>query len=654
MVYRFRLALFALAALAVPCAIESTNAQQRQPELVEDTSTVYVRVLVKPDTRLMSAPDGNEIEPLRPFQPLYVYGRDEGWLEVGRGLHTGPEGWIAEQRSVPWRQNLIVSFGTAPGRERQLFFETESDLQRVMQHESPIAMARELRRIAIEDGAGAAEGVAALEPEGQPDITQNFYIFPIMSWRIEEHPMTFDQIRVLELASLPLEENEEEEMEEVKPSIGVFLVIDTTKSMQPYIDETREAVMDLVQRIEDSPIGAYTRFGAIGFRDSPEAAQTASPPRNIEYRTKVFLPLTENQTSADVRRGLDQLIEASESTVNYHEDSVAGIVEAVTHESWNTAGPNGDPIRLRFVIIISDASPKPPSDPNAAYAYDPSAVRTLAQSEPNFVTPLVLHLITPDGRGNHERAEAMYREMSLVQGEGQSAYYPVNLLNTNNPGAAFRPAIDAIVEEIKHQHDASVASLLEAQRERELTAIESASLAMRLAWLGRDRNTGAPEIQRTWTSDRALEDPASAALDVRLLVTKNELSTMRDVLAAIVEFGESSESESQSGEFFELLRGALVRMQRDTGSLANTSFETLDEAVVEQMRDLPYVSSILQNVDEEEWSAMGSGRLEILDRVRARLRLFEYYHDDESVWTALYEGAPDGEHVFAMPLEALP
>jgi hypothetical protein len=44
----------------------------------------------------------------------------------------------------------------------------------------------------------------------------------------------------------------------------------------------------------------------------------------------------------------------------------------------------------------------------------------------------------------------------------------------------------------------------------------------------------------------------------------------------------------------------------------------------------------------------------ILDRLRGRLRLFESIANDPTNWTALYEDAPPGETVYAMPLGFLP
>ena len=51
---------------------------------------------------------------------------------------------------------------------------------------------------------------------------------------------------------------------------------------------------------------------------------------------------------------------------------------------------------------------------------------------------------------------------------------------------------------------------------------------------------------------------------------------------------------------------------------------------------------------------MGTGRRQIIDDLRGRFLLYERWHDDPELWVPLYENAPDGEHVYAMPFGALP
>lgn len=639
----WRVFLPVLLAIGIGVAVPlPAMAQGRAPMLVDGKTTIFQRVLAKPGARLHASAGGAETGALIPFQPVFVYGRDGDWIEVGKSRRAGPDGWVKADRALQWDQNLVVSFASLAGRERQFMFESREALMEIVNHESPIGMARQLRQQF--DAEGAADTVVTIEPAETVDITRNFYLLPILEWQIEEHPMTFSEMNTLKIASLPLREPDATEpQDEEPPSVGVVIVMDTTRSMQPYIDETRRAVNKIVREISTSEHGRNVRFGLIGFRDNPEVAE------GIEYRTKVFLDLTANQNPVDVLNGFRQIQEAQASTRHFHEDAVAGMMEAINLASWDTAAPDGGPIQQRWVIVVSDASPKPSSDPNAQYRMDTEAVRL--EAEQKGISFAAMHIKTPDGRPNHRAAQASYSALTR-RATADPAYFPVDIVDADaDVGANFGAVVEQISGFIVNEVNTTTAELQARQRETGLDALEEASLAMRLAWLGRERGTGAPEVIEAWTLDYTLEDPTIPSLDVRLLVTKNQLDTMAQVLEQVIALGEAGGGDQ--GNFFASLRGAFARLSQDPDNLVNEDFETLDQAIGEFLADLPYQSPIL-GITQEQWNRMGSRRRTIIDRVRGRLQLYTHFHNNPAIWTELYDGQPDGEKVFAMPFEALP
>ncbi|MEM0990188.1 MAG: vWA domain-containing protein [Pseudomonadota bacterium] len=630
---------------------QAAVAQAQKPLLVEGTSTIYQRVLAKDEAELFDQPGaGTQIETITPFQPLYVFARQgDTWLQVGRSLVRGPEGWMEAVDTVDWRQNIVVSFSAPTQRQRQLMFDTRASLLGVVEHESPIATARQRRHQVEQDGS--ADGVVTIEPETAVPLEENFYLLPILDWEEYLHTATWNEnMRLLRVASLPLKDEAQREVEEAPLSAGIVFVMDTTVSMQPFIDETRDMVRDIISQIQGTPEGENVRFGAVGFRDSVEAALAATPPRDVEYRTRTFLELTPDQSAADIESSLAQMVEAEASTVGYDEDAIAGVIDAIEMEGWDTAGPNGEPIALRYVIVVSDASPHHPRHPHAAHTLVPAAV--LQRAKDKNITLVAIHIISADGALNHEVAEGAYSDMTRVGDTDRPFYIPVDVTAADaDVRAEFRQAANPIVDQFVMDTDfARTQELEQASEERDLTVAEEASLAMRLAWLGRQTNASAPDVIEAWTLDYSLEDPTLPALDVRLLVTKNELATMRDIMKEIVAAGEMSRA---GGDFFSFLRGAFARMATDQGQLVNTEFDTLDEAVGEFLAELPYRSEIM-DITPEEWASLGTRRTAILDRVYSAMTQFEFYHDNPDYWVELYPGQDPGEYVFAMPLEDLP
>ena len=62
----------------------------------------------------------------------------------------------------------------------------------------------------------------------------------------------------------------------------MVFVIDSTISMEPYIDRTREAVRRIYDTVEKAGIGRQVKFGLVAFRSSTKAVP------KLEYVAKVY------------------------------------------------------------------------------------------------------------------------------------------------------------------------------------------------------------------------------------------------------------------------------------------------------------------------------------------------------------------------------
>ena len=173
---------------------------------------------------------------------------------------------------------------------------------------------------------------------------------------------------------------------------------------------------------------------------------------------------------------------------------------------------------------------------------------------------------------------------------------------------------------------------------------------MRLAYLGRIQGTRAPDVFRAWASDRDTRDPTLAALDVRVLLTKNQLSDLAGALKTILDKGEQSRLSPQ--DFFGQLRSAAAATARDPSQVRNIG--NLGDLLGEYLQDLPYRSQIL-GLGEAEWLAMGpSAQRELLDTIEAKLRLYAEFDASPNLWVSFGRGQAAGDSYYPVPLEALP
>ncbi|HEX5080047.1 MAG TPA: vWA domain-containing protein [Geminicoccaceae bacterium] len=618
---------------------------QDRPLLVEGKTTLYQRVLARPGAVLHETPGGPTVAtPVRPFDVFYVFAREGDWVETGRAAEGPRLGWLLADKVIDWNQAIVVSFSNPAGRERTLLFQDQKAIVDLLNSEDLVAQVRALREQAIAGTLPGDSTVVSIEPETYVDIQEQFYILPILRHELTFNPLNYEELKLLEVASIPQSFTPTQEppaREEILRDfkVGVLFVIDSTISMGPYIEQTRAAVEDLYRRIADSEIGERVSFGLIAFRDSTELVPA------LEYVTKTFVELEPNQEPGLVLQGLAEVTEATASSVGFNEDAYAGIDEAVSQVDWNAFGG-------RFVVLITDAGPNPARESAIAERADAAALS--AQAREQGIAIYTMHLRTPAGAGTHAYAEGEYRELSRALGSNAGdRYQPIEGGSPEALGASVAQLAGSIVTSVQQAMDGRVAEALEAAGDDLAQTAALDTLAMQLAYLGRLQDERAPDVFKAWIADRALENTTQTAVEVRLLITKDQLNTLRDVLREIVDAGEATRTDSAA--FFDQVRGALAALARgDEGRLVNAQFETLGGALGEFLDGLPYRSPLMELTPERWLNTSSVEQRVILDRLRSRLRLFERVHDEPANWTALYDDAPPGETVYAMPLSFLP
>ena len=525
-----------LCLLALLFGTAELQAQVERPLLVEGTNTVFQRVLTRPGTSRRDEPGGGVTGHYPAFQPLYVFAREGTWIRVGGAANLAPEGWVSGEAVIPWRHNIVAAFANPAGRERQLLFKDlesleQSRLPRTRRHPGAGTGERPLRRAVIPEDSG----VISVEPAEHIDINdpETFYILPILEFLDDFHPMNAELFLKMRVASVTLNEDPGEDVPMVTELLqssdaGIVIALDSTQSMEPYIAETLEVVREEVSRIKDSEIGDRVHFGIIGFRDNPDAVE------GLDYRVRVFAPLDRGADANAPLAALAEMEVARVSSPGYNEDSFAAIRHTLEETDW---APDGRAFVKKLVILVTDAGPKPPRDPNAES--DINAVALQAMAQELGVGIIAIHLQSPDGIANHEYAAAQYRE--LAAGYGHVFYYPVTG-GREDFGDQIRNTITRVMSQVERNLEGDLTEVPEPDETGALpdgAELDVLGLAMELAYLGETLDTRAPDVFEAWIADRALEDSRKVAVEPRLLITKNQLSSLRDVLATVLEVGET-------------------------------------------------------------------------------------------------------------------
>lgn len=633
---------------ALPFADGQAQQAARQPLLMEGRSALFQRVILRPGVRLAERPEANApSQPTPGFGVFYVYARQgsgaDAWLEIGAAQDGRTQGWVPAERTIDWKQTMVLAFNNPAGRERAMFFrDAETARALWLNTRGGAAEATRLREAA---SANADGPVIALEPENFIDITRQFYLLPILSAdRVENE--SAQEARLLEVISAPAQQAPPPpaDPDALRNYRGaVVFVVDTTISMGPYIDRTREALRRVVDRIRDTAVRDNFRFGMVAFRD-----HMGGNPR-LEYVTRMVSPPDMAEASDAILPRLSQLSEARESNEGFDEDSLAGIKLALDEVPWQQYGG-------RFVILITDAGARDAKDPRGQTQMGPAEMRQLAQSEAKQVAVYAIHLKTPEGRNNHARAERQYQELTRFGAAGE-LYYPINEGNLNQFGQTVDALTDALLAQVAAAVGRPIAGIRAPQSVAERRISEQAEIvgtAMRLSYLGRERQEAAPDVVRSFVLDQDLNPadprPERRPLDVRVLLTRNQLSDLATTLRNIIQAQAAARLSPET--FFERVRAAAAATARDPRRMAE--FQRLSGAFGEFLQDLPYQSQIME-FTQDEWNSMGAGRrTEIVNALDAKLRLYEEFNRQPSLWVSFDGGRNPGEAMYPVPLDALP
>lgn len=655
-----------LAMLLLIGAPVAALAQARLPLLISGKKTLYQRVLAHPGARLMANPDLTASiaqDGVKPFTVFYVYDVKQNasgqpaWYEVGVGTNGRTEGWLAASSASPWLQSLTLMFTERTGGRRPvLFFRDKDSLAKLVENPNPgpeVAKLEQQFDQAQKNGSGVDLPVVAREPANVAVAAERFYMLPIFG-TADTRSASGIPVKLLEVASIDPGAGKPgaRESTEPKPPVGdtrqfrtaIAFVIDTTRSMQPFIDRTREAIRQLYQRVQEAGQLKNVSFAVVGFRSSTEKTP------GLEYVTKTFANLDDGR---DPSRLMDLIKDARATEVSSHsfdEDAFAGLNTAITNLDWRDYG-------ARIIFFITDAGALRKDDPAGQTHMNESQVALLAADKQ--IKVFAFHLLSPAGARahDHDKAAKQYRTLTHQADASIGDYYlPIPDADPDR----FKSSVDTVAGTLVDTIRATAAGRRVAPPEpapgKDPAAQKAAALgyALQLEFLGRKEAAAAPKVVTAYVADRDIGHPASAAFDVSVLLTRQQLSDLHDALNTLLAEAQRAK-RTGSTDFFQRVASAAAAMSRDPEQLSRGHARNLAETGLfgEYLSDLPYKSDVL-NLTQDDWSAMSIGEQQaFIDNIEAKMNLYVQYDEHSDSWESFGARNPN-DAVFRVPLAALP
>lgn len=443
-------------------------------------------------------------------------------------------------------------------------------------------------------------------------------------------------------------------------SASVVFVIDSTISMGPYIDKTKEVVNQIYQQIEKAQMLDQVKFGLVSFRSNVEAVP------GLEWNAKMFANPNQVKNGEDFLAQVSGLKEAKVSSSLYDEDPYAGVMLALETIDWTQFG-------ARYIVLVTDAGAIEADNTLSSTGLDAAQVRQEAARR--GVALYTLHLKSKSGTKNHAKAEAQYTDLAFNSYINKPLYYPIELADVNAFGQKIEALGQAITSQIQtaYQGENAIGSATQAadnytppaqkeaaSEETEATVdplVEDTALlgyAMRLAYLGAKEGTQAPPVFQAWISDRDIEKQTIPTVEVQVLLTKSEMSDMSDVLTKVV--NAANEGLISPEDMFAELRDLAATMGKDPAQLQQAATTNLSELGLlgEYLEDLPYLSEVL-SLDEETWKSWdGIEQEKFIRRLNTKIQYYKKYNEDTDRWIALAPDSDPRDYVYPVPLENLP
>lgn len=653
-------------AAALVCAPVSGMAEQPLPQ--EGKTSVFQRVVSHPGAKLYSDASASAVVgDTRTFTPYYVYEKRDDMLRVGVSS-TGADGWMKLAETTYWPQAITMVFTEQMGRQPVLFFRNHEAVQDLCAADSIKDTVEQYITLFTTPGARTPADlpVIAIEPHKDGQVSQrNFYLLPVldMDAQFKESGTQLLQVACLNPGIAKKEEVPAQKLAKASDGMttGIVFIIDTTISMKSYIDQTREVIRAVYDRLQESPARDKVAIAVVAFRSNMQKSRG-----NIEYNTKIISDFTTVAQRQTLEGMLEDVEECRASTHAFDEDSLAGVKAAVDRLSWNK-------VDAKAMLLITDAGPLV-DDTSSTGGMSPEGMADYLRVNKIFLTVAHVKSHTASAKKDHAYAEKSYKELSLLS-NNRSSYIPIDA-PTPEAGAETFKSVGKLIAETyckiaekqfeggalrkpKTEEPPRTASPEEQARRN----AEAIGYAMQLQFMGDSRDVTAPQVVSAWIADcdlTALEEHPNAAplpvVEPAVLLTKAQLSQLRKQVKSIIATAEEAFlQDNENFNFYEQLISAAAQMSRDPSSFDKNPEANLAKkgVLLEVLDGLPYKSRVLR-LRQEDWLNMSTGEQQtFIKRLKGLVRSYEEYDRDNSHWEG-FGSSNANEWVYRVPLKMLP
>ena len=623
-------------------------------------------VLSRPSANIFSEPTEASTkvqENVLAFSAFFVCTKKSGWLEVCSNLAdstNGRIGWIKADDVIEWKQPLVAEFSKTDNQKSRLMFNNRAEVDKLIQL-SEVERQRRVGELyqAIESRQIPAQfSVCALEPKHLDDTP---YRLPILACGSID-PVVH-RSKVFQIAGIPSNRNAPEAAGNLaspsgqtldsahkskNPKLDLVFVMDLTSSMEPFLEATVDLIQKVAAQAANKPeLKDGVHFGFWGYRDSDQI-------KGIEFNTKNYTPKL--QSAPEFVGTIGQVKVVKVDSDENAKDVFSGVKDGIAKTAW-TAGA------LRFILLVGDAPSHELGHEWNASGMDEHELRTLATD--NNILIAAFHLKTPSFPKEQAIAERQFSVLAENPdfGEGHHAYFKLKADKSTDYEAAVNSFIAPIIEAFRQaRHVASAQdSVIEKTGVPADVRQETASTngtdhlllhGSSVECLGKNNANQPTQVATAWVSEMDLAGTSVPALEVKLLLTRNQLTALKIALEKIVDAGQKQQVNGK--DLFTSLQATVAATAtapvrtRQGKSLADLGL------VPDFLVGLPYFSRIATTTKSTWNSLSAEEQAAFLKELEGKLSFYASIYDDQNQWQPLRQDAGYDDYVIPVPLTQLP
>jgi hypothetical protein len=353
---------------------------------------------------------------------------------------------------------------------------------------------------------------------------------------------------------------------------------------------------------------------------------------------------------------------APEGSEDYAEEVYAGLKLALNEVQWGDG--------LRFIVLVGDASAHETDHPQSTTRLGAAELRHLANDADAYT--FAVHLRDKRAGPDHPIAEAQFSAIANNPGTQQPALLTVDVSKPEDFERVVKQIVGELADTIAQaQQSGSISPQVVAAGQTQSEAMtqllgadagkaeaqQASQVTSQVAAAALVNYLGGEAVRDItfWSLDRDLVDPGKKSLDVRVLISREDLSNLILALGQVIEALATAEFTQM--KFFESLRAIMSQVSKGQEINFDNAQRLAQTGLMPKwIESLPYRSTILDLSDERFEALTPVERTELERSLKAKLQLYRDISEKVDAWKPLDERAAGANQnlVYPLPLDYLP